>query len=46
MAATVLGVFAHEGLGVAPTTIRVDALASAALVGAVLAFSGLFRRNE
>lgn len=46
MAATILGAIAHDGLDIAPATIRVDALASAALVAAALASSGLFGGNS
>ena len=45
MAATVLGVFAHDGLGIHRDTIRMDALASATIIGVALAGNALLRRK-
>jgi len=46
MAAALLAIIAHDDLGVALSTIRVSALASAAFVGIALAGSGSLGRNE
>jgi len=46
MAAALLVIIAHDDLGVALSTIRVSALASAAFVGIALAGSGSLGRNE
>ena len=46
MAATTLGSLAHDGLGIHRDTIRMDALASAAVIGFALAGHALLRRNK
>jgi hypothetical protein len=46
MAATALGAFAHDGLGIHPDTIRIDALASAAIIGVALAGNIFLRRDK
>jgi hypothetical protein len=46
MAATALGLFAHDGLGIHRDTIRIDALASAAVIGFALAGHALLRRDK
>jgi hypothetical protein len=45
-AAVLLGLFAHDALHVARGTIRIDALASATLIGFALASSALLERNK
>jgi hypothetical protein len=45
MVATILGVVAHFGLGIARSTIRTDALAGIIFVGIALAGSTLLKRN-
>jgi hypothetical protein len=45
MTATVLWSFAHDGLGIHRDTIRIDALASAAVIGFALAGHALLRRK-
>ena len=44
--ATILGVAAHFGLGIARSTIRTDALAGIIFVGIALAGSTLLKRNK
>jgi hypothetical protein len=44
--ATILGVVAHFGLGMARYTIRTDALEGIIFVGIVLAGSALLKRNK
>jgi hypothetical protein len=46
MAATVLGALAHDGLGIHRDTLRIDALASAAIIGFALAGNALLKRNK
>jgi len=46
VAAGLLGIVGHYGLGIARGTIRADALASAALIGVVLAGGALLKRNK
>jgi hypothetical protein len=46
MATTALGAFAHDGLGIHRDTIRMDALASATIIGVALAGHALLRRNK
>jgi hypothetical protein len=46
MVATILGVVAHFGLGVARSTIRTDALAGMIFVAIALAGSALLERNK
>jgi hypothetical protein len=46
MVATILGVVAHFGLGIARSTIRTDALAGIIFVGIALAGSTLLKRNK
>ena len=46
MVATILGVVAHFGLGIARGTIRTDALAGIIFVGIALAGSTLLKRNK
>jgi hypothetical protein len=46
MVATILGVAAHFGLGIARSTIRTDALAGIIFVGIALAGSTLLKRNK
>jgi len=44
--ATILGVAAHFGLGIARSTIRTDALAGIIFVGIALVGSTLLKRNK
>ena len=44
--ATILGVVAHFGLGMARSTIRTDALEGIIFVGIVLAAGTLLKRNK
>jgi len=46
IAAALLAIIAHDDLGVALSTIRVGALASAAFVGIALAGGGSLGRNK
>jgi len=46
MVATILGVAAHFGLGIARSTIRTDALAGIIFVGIALAGSTLLKRDK
>jgi len=46
MVATILGVTAHFGLGIARSTIRTDALAGIIFVGIALVGSTLLKRNK
>jgi hypothetical protein len=46
MVATILGVAAHFGLGIARSTIRTDALVGIIFVGIALAGSTLLKRNK
>jgi hypothetical protein len=46
MVATILGVAAHFGLGIARSTIRTDALAGIIFVGIALVGSTLLKRNK
>ena len=46
MVATILGVAAHLGLGIARSTIRTDALAGIVFVGIALVGSTLLKRNK
>jgi hypothetical protein len=46
MVATILGVVAHFGLGMARSTIRTDALEGIIFVGMVLAVGTLLKRNK
>ena len=46
MVATILGVVAHFGLGIARSTIRTDALAGIIFVGIALAGSTLLKRDK
>ena len=46
MVATILGVAAHFGLGIARSAIRTDALAGIIFVGIALAGSTLLKRNK
>ena len=46
VAASLLGIVTHYGLGIARGTIRADALASAALIGVALAGGALLKRNK
>ena len=46
MVATILGVVAHFGLGMARSTIRTDALEGIIFVGIALAVGTLLKRNK
>ena len=46
MVATILGVVAHFGLGMARSTIRTDALEGIIFFGIVLAVGTLLKRNK
>jgi len=46
IAAALIAIIAHDDLGVALSTIRVSALASAAFVGIALAGGGSLGRNK
>ncbi len=45
IAAVTFGIVAHDGLGVARTTIRVDALAGVAIIGSALAVKSRWKRS-
>jgi hypothetical protein len=46
MAATVVAALAHDGLGIAPETIRTDALVSAGIAISAFAIFDLLKRDE
>jgi hypothetical protein len=46
MAATALGSFAHDGLGIHRDTIRIDALALSTIIAVALAGNAFLRRHK